>query len=80
MILTLYVKPGSRQEKIEWLDKDTAKVWVRAVAEKGKANEAVIELISKELSIPKTSIELIRGGTAKIKQLKITNKNRRFYV
>lgn len=72
MILTLHVKPGAREEKIEWIDEDTAKVWVRAAPEKGKANKAVIELVSKELSVAKTCIEIVRGTTAKMKQLKIT--------
>jgi uncharacterized protein len=71
MILTLYVKPSSQQEKIEWIDNDTAKIWVKAPPEKGRANKAVIELVANEFSIPKTSVELIRGGTAKIKQVKI---------
>lgn len=71
MILTVHAKPGAKKEGVTWLDKDTLKISVRAVAEKGKANEAVIELLSKELGIAKSRIRLVRGATTRIKQLEI---------
>lgn len=71
MILTVHVKPGASKESLEWLDEDTLKISVTAPPEKGKANKAVIEAIAEELGIAKSTIELIRGGTARIKQFKI---------
>ncbi|MBL4788448.1 MAG: DUF167 domain-containing protein [Kordiimonadaceae bacterium] len=35
---------------------------VTAVPEKGKANAALIKLLSKKLRIPKSSVQLIKGG------------------
>lgn len=72
MIVTVHAKPGAKKEGIAWLDKDTLKISVRAVAEKGKANEAVIELLAKELNVAKSRIRLVRGATTRIKQLEIT--------
>ncbi|HLD20920.1 MAG TPA: DUF167 domain-containing protein [Patescibacteria group bacterium] len=71
MILTVYVKPGARKESLEWIDEDTLKISVTAPPEKGKANKAVIEALAEELGVAKSTIELIRGGTARIKQFKI---------
>lgn len=71
MILTVHVKPNARKNAIEWIDEDTLKVSVTAIAEEGKANKALIELLSDELNIPKSQIEIVRGLTAKIKQVKI---------
>ena len=71
MILTVHTKPNARENSLEWIDEDTLKVSVTAPAEKGKANKAVIEQLAQELHIAKTTIELIRGGTTRMKQFKI---------
>lgn len=71
MILTVHVKPNAKHESVEWMDEDTLKISVTVPPEKGKANKAVIELLAKELNIAKTTIELVRGGTTRIKQFKL---------
>jgi uncharacterized protein (TIGR00251 family) len=47
------------------------KARVTAVPEKGKANKALIELLSKSLKVPKTSIAVVSGDTARKKILRI---------
>jgi uncharacterized protein (TIGR00251 family) len=47
------------------------KVRVTAVPEKGKANKALILLIAQSLRIPKSSVSLISGDTARKKILRI---------
>jgi len=71
MILTAHVKPSARENSIEWIDEDTVKISITAHPEKGKANQAVIKLLSKELNVSKSSITLLRGSTARIKQFQI---------
>lgn len=71
MMLTVHVKPGSKKESVEWIDADTIKASVRAVAEKGKANEALIELLSKTFRVKKAEIEIIRGRTTRLKHVLI---------
>jgi len=44
---------------------------VTQVAEKGKANKALIDLLSKALGLRKSQIELIGGATASQKRLLI---------
>lgn len=71
MILTVYVKPHSKNNEIKWIDSETAKISVTAPADKGKANEAVIDVLSKDLKIAKSLIKIVRGGKIRIKQVEI---------
>ncbi|MBU0646470.1 DUF167 domain-containing protein [Patescibacteria group bacterium] len=75
MILTVHVKPRAKSNKvIAWLDRETVKVAVVAAPEKGRANEAVIKLLSQELKIAPSQIELIRGATTRMKQFEIPDQ------
>ncbi len=47
------------------------KARVTAVPEKGKANKALIVLLSKRLKVPKTAISVVSGETARQKILRI---------
>ncbi|MBY5390472.1 DUF167 domain-containing protein [Rhizobium leguminosarum] len=47
------------------------KARVTAVPEKGKANKALMLLIAKSLRIPKSSVSLVSGETARKKILRI---------
>jgi uncharacterized protein len=46
-------------------------VSVNAPAREGKANEAVIELLARHFSVPKSSIRIIRGQTTRRKLIEI---------
>jgi len=74
MIITVHVKPNARKNAIKWIDEDTLKVSVTAVPEAGKANKAVIELLAEEFKLPKSRIEIVRGLTAKMKQIKVPSE------
>tara|TARA_R110000868_G_scaffold26220_11_gene101287 strand:- start:3000 stop:3326 length:327 start_codon:yes stop_codon:yes gene_type:complete len=47
-------------------------VRVRAVPEKGKANKALIAVLSQFLGLPKRDIEVIRGTTSRLKTVRVT--------
>jgi uncharacterized protein YggU (UPF0235/DUF167 family) len=47
------------------------RVYVTVVPEGGKANSAVVKLLSKALGVPKTRIILLRGGTGRNKQFQV---------
>jgi len=47
------------------------RVYVTVAAEDGKANKAVIDLLSKELGLPKSSFKIIRGLTSRDKTVAI---------
>jgi uncharacterized protein (TIGR00251 family) len=48
------------------------KVSVTAVPEDGKANAALIKLLSKQWRLPKTSMDIVQGATDRRKVLLIT--------
>jgi uncharacterized protein (TIGR00251 family) len=66
------VIPRSSQEKVEQMSDGSIKVWVRAAPTDGQANEAVCGLLAKFLSIPKGSIEIVRGHSGRSKRLRVT--------
>ena len=70
-LYTVHAKPGAKRASIEWMDEDTLKVSVCARPEKGRANEALIDLLAHEFHIKKTDIEIVRGHTTRIKHVLI---------
>ena len=69
--LFVIVKPGSKKPGIEKTDAENWIVRVRAPATEGKANRAVIEAVARELGLPKSRIELLRGAKSRQKTLMI---------
>lgn len=47
------------------------KVFVTAVPENNKANEALVKLLAKHLGVSKTSIEIISGHTDRNKRIRV---------
>ena len=56
--------PGSRKNETRGVVEGALKISVTAVAEKGQANAAIIKLLSRELKIAKSQIELTSGATS----------------
>ena len=71
MKIQVKVKARAKQERVEKIAEGEYKVWVRAVPEKGKANEAVIEVLSEFLDAPKSSISLVSGQTSSQKVFEV---------
>lgn len=67
MKITVKVKPNARENSIKQVETGIFEVKVSVPPEKGKANQKVIELLSKELKIAKSRISLIKGETSKEK-------------
>jgi uncharacterized protein len=67
-ILPVRAQPGSRRNEIRGEQDGMLKVCVTQSPEKGKANKAVIELLSKTLGLRKSQIELIAGETSHTKR------------
>ncbi|MCP4181977.1 MAG: DUF167 domain-containing protein [Hyphomicrobiales bacterium] len=51
--------------------KNRLAIKVRAIPEKGKANKAVIKFLAKLIQVPKSSITVMGGSTARQKTLRI---------
>lgn len=71
MRISVSVKPKSKIEKVEPAGPWHFKVFVKAIPEKGKANEAVVGALSDFFKIPKSKILLKRGSSSREKVFEI---------
>ncbi len=71
MKIKVKVKPNAKKNEVKKIEEGFYEVRVTVVPEKGKANKKVIELLSKELKVPKSRIKLVRGETSKEKIFEI---------
>ncbi len=70
MQIKVKVKPGSKQlPHLEERTDGSYIAFLTARAHDGEANKALIELVSKQFKVPKTSISIIRGIKSKEKTL-----------
>ncbi len=63
-LLPVKASPGSHRNEIRGAFGGQLKVCVTQVAEKGKANKAIISLLAKALDIPRRQIQLQSGTTS----------------
>ena len=61
MIVSLNVKPNSKQDTILDFDQDYLSISVMAEAREGEANEAVVEFVAEIFNVKKNIVELIKG-------------------
>ncbi len=76
--LRVRAQPNASKDQIEGQAEDAAgqtflKVRVRAVPEKGKANDAIEKLIAKALGLPKSAVSVEKGETQRIKIVRISS-------
>ncbi len=70
VIINFKISPNASKNEIIKTD-DGIKIKIAAQPVDGKANKALIEFLSKQLKIPKTSIEILKGHTSKEKTVLI---------
>lgn len=78
-MLTLRVTPNAGIDRIEGVElradgNAVLRLRVKAVPDKGKANAAVVALLSKALGVPKSAIRLVSGETARLKTVAIAGE------
>lgn len=76
MRLTVRVTPRGGRDAVEgWARDETGravlKLRVAAAAADGAANAALIALLAKALGRPKSALRIVRGETARVKQVEI---------
>jgi uncharacterized protein (TIGR00251 family) len=73
LLLNVRVQPSAKKDEISgWMDDGTLKVKVRGKPVEGKANDSLVQFLSKALGISKSSIEIVSGEKARNKRLKIS--------
>lgn len=71
MELNIRVQPKAKRNSIEVGDDGKVVVRVTAAPENGKANDAVVALLAKQLGVAKGRIQIARGHKARDKQVRI---------
>ena len=64
VVLLVRAQPGARENAIRGVQNGALKVAVTQVAEKGKANKAIVELLCRSLALKRSQVELLAGDTA----------------
>lgn len=74
--IALRVTPRGGRDGVDGIEqlsdgRSVLKVRVRAIADGGEANRAVLVLLAKSLGVPKASVGLLSGATSRLKQVAI---------
>lgn len=73
MKIFVKVKPGTKHDGVRKVDETHYMVNVKAPPVEGKANEAVIKVLSDYFHVPKSRIQILKGGQGKNKIIEIVN-------
>lgn len=71
VLLPVKAQAGARQNAIRGEQNGMLKVSVTQAPEKGKANQAIVEVLAKGLRLKRSQIELLSGETASQKKFLI---------
>ena len=76
VIVDVRVTPRGGRDDIDGVEtlangRMVVKVRVRAIAEGGEANRAVMELLAKALGVPKAKVRILSGATSRLKQIAV---------
>ena len=74
MKIQVTVKPNSKRERVEQINEGEYLVAVNAPAQEGKANKAVIAILSKHFKTRKSAIQISRGLKGRKKIIVIDDK------
>ncbi len=69
--INIKVIPKSSKNEIGDWENEELKIRLKAVPEKGEANEVLIKFLSKQLNVPQSSIEIVTGSKSRHKRLRI---------
>ena len=72
----LRVSPGARRNELVGRHGEGWKVRVSAPPEGGRANDAVLDLLARELSLPRRSLSIVSGQAAREKVVRMEGIDR----
>ena len=72
----LRVSPGARSSELVGRHGEAWKVRVAAPPEGGSANEAVLDLLAEKLALPRRSLSIVSGHTAREKVVRMEGIDR----
>ncbi len=71
VVLPVRAQPGARANAVRGVQDGALKVAVTQIAEKGKANKALLQLLCKTLALRRSQVTLLAGETSAQKQFLI---------
>jgi uncharacterized protein (TIGR00251 family) len=71
--ITIIVSPGAARSELVGRHGDGWKVRVAAPAERGRANEALVDLLAGALALPRDRIRVVSGHASRRKLLEIAD-------
>lgn len=71
MDVNIIAKPRSSQVFIEIMEDNSLVIHVKEPPDKGKANKAILKLISKTFGIPSSKMSILRGAKTTSKIIRI---------
>ena len=71
VVLTVKAVPRAAKNEIAGIDDEWLRVRVKAPPVDGKANEALVKFFAGLFSVPKGSVAIVSGDTARLKRLRI---------
>lgn len=74
LIAHIKISPNAKKNEIV-REEEYTKIKITAQPIDGKANKALVEFLSKNLKIPKTSIKILKGETSKEKTILFETKD-----
>lgn len=75
MRIVVHMRPGARRANVEKIADGQYRVWVRAVPEKGKANAEMFGLLAGFFNVPKSSVRIVMGKTAREKLVEVVGRD-----
>ena len=73
MKLSVKAVPKSSRDRVAGWMGDTLKVCVTAAPERGKANAAVVGVLSDALGVPRAAVRIVAGKTSPRKTVEVDN-------
>ena len=72
VVVSIHAQPGAGRTEVVGRHGTALKVRVAAPPEQGRANDALVKLLSDQLGVPAASVTVVGGATSRSKQLRIT--------
>jgi uncharacterized protein len=72
VVVPIQARPGARRNGLSGVHDGRLRVAVTRAPEKGKANAAILAVLSKVLSIPKARLQILAGETSSKKRVLVS--------
>jgi uncharacterized protein (TIGR00251 family) len=69
VLIPVIAQPGAKRSAIVKFHDGAVKIAVNQPPDKGRANEAIMELLADALNLPIRSLELVAGATSRRKMI-----------